>query len=212
MSVGHLWKFLQVRYSEGERLNNLEDKTLKGCWWKVSTLSLLLIQHWARSNHFGLSHHSSRKIAFSLEIPLKWTDFFIYFIYFILFFCILITFCFFISNKTCWILVLAFMFCSGVRLSDILSRFLQGLTKKKVRVFHIFLQFSCDFFWLSIYIVEGATSGLKRVLASEIPLKIKKSFFYFTLKSLFISKCLNFCLDFSVMEKNGLIRKIRLIS
>ena len=37
--------------------------------------------------------------------------------------------------------------------------------------------------------------------------------FYFNLKALFVLKILNFCLDFSVhLEKNGLSRKIRLIS
>ena len=214
MSVGHLWKFLQVPYSEGERLNNLEDKTLKGCWWKVSTLSLLLIQHWAISNYFGLSHDSSWKIALSLETALKWTDFFIHFIYFVLFFCRLYFdyFLFFISNKTCWILILAVIFCSGVRSSSIFTRLLQGLTRKKVRVFRIFLHFICDFFWLSIYIAKGAILGLRRFLASESPLKMKKSSFYFTLKSFFISKYLNFCLEFSIIEKNGLIGKIRSIS
>ena len=188
-----------------EKVKQFEGQNPERVLVKVSTLSLLLIQHWARSNHFGLSHHSSWKIALSLETTLKWTDFFIYFILFV--FCISITFCFFISNKTCRILVLAFMFCSGVRSSSVLTRFLQGLTKKKVRVFHIFLQFSCDFFWLSIYIVKGAISGLRRVLASETPLKIKKSSFYSTLKSLFISKCLNFCLDFSVMEKTDWLER-----
>ena len=39
-----------------------------------------------------------------------------------------------------------------------------------------------------------------------------KNAFYFTLKLYSFSRYLNFCLDFLVMYKNGLIRKIRLIS
>ena len=39
-----------------------------------------------------------------------------------------------------------------------------------------------------------------------------KNAFYFTLKALFLSRYLNFCLDFLVIKENGLIRKIRLIS
>ena len=41
-----------------------------------------------------------------------------------------------------------------------------------------------------------------------------KNAFYFTLKALFVLKIfkVHFCLDFLVMLKNGLIRKIRLIS
>ena len=36
--------------------------------------------------------------------------------------------------------------------------------------------------------------------------------FYFTLKSLFVIKIFNLCLHFLIMQKNDLIRKIRLIS
>ena len=39
-----------------------------------------------------------------------------------------------------------------------------------------------------------------------------KNAFYFTLRNFFFSRYLNFCLDFLLMWKNGLIRKIRLIS
>ena len=39
-----------------------------------------------------------------------------------------------------------------------------------------------------------------------------KNAFYFTLKLFLFSIYLNFCLDFLVINKNGLIRKIRLIS
>ena len=56
-------------------------------------------------------------------------------------------------------------------------------------------------------------SGLRQFLAAESPLKMMKNAFYFTLISLFVLKrYLNFCFDFLFMEKNGLIRKIRLIS
>ena len=39
-----------------------------------------------------------------------------------------------------------------------------------------------------------------------------KNAFYFTLEALFIVKIFKFCLDFLVMYKNGLIKKIRLVS
>ena len=39
-----------------------------------------------------------------------------------------------------------------------------------------------------------------------------KSVFYFILKALYILKTFKFFLKFQVMQKNGLIRKIRLIS
>ena len=38
-----------------------------------------------------------------------------------------------------------------------------------------------------------------------------KNAFYFTLKALFVLKYSNFCLDFLVLQKNDLIREIRLI-
>ena len=52
-------------------------------------------------------------------------------------------------------------------------------------------------------------SLLGQLLATESPLKVQKNRFYFTLKALFV---LNFCSSISVMYKNSLIRKIRLIS
>ena len=39
-----------------------------------------------------------------------------------------------------------------------------------------------------------------------------KKAFYFTQKLFLFSRCLNFCLDFSVRQQNNLIRKTRLIS
>ena len=46
----------------------------------------------------------------------------------------------------------------------------------------------------------------------ESPLKMMKYAFYFILKALFVLRYLNFYLHFLVFKKNGLIRKIRLIS
>ena len=39
-----------------------------------------------------------------------------------------------------------------------------------------------------------------------------KNAFYFTLKALLVIKIFKFCLEFSVMSENSLIRKMRLIS
>ena len=58
----------------------------------------------------------------------------------------------------------------------------------------------------------GAFSRLGQFLANESPIKMLKNAFYFTFKVISFSRYLNFCLDFLVMYKNGLIRKIRLIS
>ena len=49
-------------------------------------------------------------------------------------------------------------------------------------------------------------------MATEIPLKMMKNEFCFILKALFVLKILDFYLDFLVMQKIGLIRKITLIS
>ena len=49
-------------------------------------------------------------------------------------------------------------------------------------------------------------------MATEIPLKTLKNVFCFTLESLFVLKILTFVLDFMVVLRNGLIRKVRLIS
>ena len=43
-------------------------------------------------------------------------------------------------------------------------------------------------------------------------LKMMKNAFYFTLKALFVLEIFNFCLEFLDKYKNGLIRKVRLIS
>ena len=62
-----------------------------------------------------------------------------------------------------------------------------------------------------VSIVRGALSGLKQFLATESPLKMMKNAFYFTFQLFSFSRYLSFYLDFLVMYKNGLIRKIRLI-
>ena len=61
--------------------------------------------------------------------------------------------------------------------------------------------------------IKGALSGVRPFLASESPLKIMKNAFYFTLKAFFFLKIIYiFSLTFGPCRKNGLIRKIRLIS
>ena len=61
---------------------------------------------------------------------------------------------------------------------------------------------------------RGALSGLRQFFASESPLKMMKSAFYFILKALFILKIFKFLswLFSHVQYKKGLIRKMRLIS
>ena len=61
--------------------------------------------------------------------------------------------------------------------------------------------------------IEGTLSSLRQFLAPESPLGLmKKNIFFFTLKLFLFSRYLIYCLDFLVMLKNSLIRKIRLIS
>ena len=64
--------------------------------------------------------------------------------------------------------------------------------------------------WRSL--IKDAPSSLKQFLATERPLKMIKNSFYFTLKALFFSKYLNFNLKLLVLLRNGLIRKIKVIS
>ena len=64
----------------------------------------------------------------------------------------------------------------------------------------------------SKYFVKGALSGLRQFLASKSTLKMMKKTFHCTLRVLFLLKILNFCLHFLVMQKNDLMRKLRLIS
>ena len=57
--------------------------------------------------------------------------------------------------------------------------------------------------------IKGTLSSMRQLLETEEPLKMMKNAFYFTF---WFSWYLNFCLEFSVMSKNGLTGKIRLIS
>ena len=59
---------------------------------------------------------------------------------------------------------------------------------------------------------QSVLSGLGQFLASESFLKMMEKASYFTFEALFVPKILKFCLDFLVMQKNSLIRNIRLIS
>ena len=58
---------------------------------------------------------------------------------------------------------------------------------------------------------KGALLGLTQFLATESPLKMMKNAFYFILKAFFVLRYSKFCLNFLVMQKNGLIKTIRLI-
>ena len=55
--------------------------------------------------------------------------------------------------------------------------------------------------------IKGIFVGLRQFLAIETTLKLMKNAFYFISKALFVLKISNFCFDFLVMSKNGLIRK-----
>ena len=57
--------------------------------------------------------------------------------------------------------------------------------------------------------LKGALLSLTQFLAAESPLKMMTNAFYFAFS---FSRYLNFCLDFFVIQKNGLIRNISLIS
>ena len=46
---------------------------------------------------------------------------------------------------------------------------------------------------------NGALSGLRQCLATEVPLKMMKNAFYFTSKALSFSRYLSFSVDFLVM-------------
>ena len=60
--------------------------------------------------------------------------------------------------------------------------------------------------------LKGALSGLREFLTIESPLKLMENAFISPQKLFPFSRYLDFCLDFSVMQQNNLIRKIRLIS
>ena len=61
--------------------------------------------------------------------------------------------------------------------------------------------------------LRGALSGLRQFLTTEKPFKDNVKCSVFQLKNTFrFQKYLKFCLDFLVMQKSNVIRKIRLIS
>ena len=64
---------------------------------------------------------------------------------------------------------------------------------------------------------KGNLLGLGQFLATEISLEMMKNAFYLTSKAFFVhfkssTRYLNFCFDFLLMYKNGLIRKVWLVS
>ena len=67
-------------------------------------------------------------------------------------------------------------------------------------------------YWQLKTIIKATHSGLRQFLGTEISSKMIKNAFNFTLKALVVLKMFNFFLEFLVMQKNDLIRKIRLIS
>ena len=62
------------------------------------------------------------------------------------------------------------------------------------------------------YVFKGPLSGLRQFLAIESPLKMMKNAFYFTSKALLVLKIFKSCLDLLVMYRNGLIKKMKIIS
>ena len=60
---------------------------------------------------------------------------------------------------------------------------------------------------------KGPLTSLTQILATKSPLKNNfKNYFHFTSKGVFIHKYVNVYLDFLVMHKNRLIKKVRLVS
>ena len=67
--------------------------------------------------------------------------------------------------------------------------------------------------WLKVKNLKYALSSLRQLLATtESPSKMMKIAFYFILKAFLVLKIFKICLEFLVMSKNGLIRKMMLIS
>ena len=60
--------------------------------------------------------------------------------------------------------------------------------------------------------LKDPLSGLREFLTIESPLKLMENAFISPQKLFSFSRNLDFCLDYSVMQQNNLIRKIRLIS
>ena len=63
---------------------------------------------------------------------------------------------------------------------------------------------------LNLLNFEGALSGLRQFLATESPLELIKMLFILAQKLFLFPKYLSFYLDFLVMCRNGLIKKISL--
>ena len=66
--------------------------------------------------------------------------------------------------------------------------------------------------YLAANVFKGALSGLWQFLATGSPLKLVKMLFISPQKLFLFSRCSNFCFDFFIMQKNGLIKKITLNS
>ena len=60
--------------------------------------------------------------------------------------------------------------------------------------------------------IKGTLSGMRQSLVTEIPLQVIKNTFIPPKKLFLFSKYFSFCFDFLVMYRNGLIKKITLIS
>ena len=66
--------------------------------------------------------------------------------------------------------------------------------------------------FLTSNVFKGALSGVRQFLATGSPLKLVKMLFISPQKLFLFSRCSNFCFDFFIMQKNGLIKKITLNS
>ena len=81
----------------------------------------------------------------------------------------------------------------------------------KMQIFsQVFFKDFVDRFWTNYF--KCALSGLITLLAGESPLKMMENALYFTLKALFVLQIFKFLFWLLVVWKNGLIRKISLIS
>ena len=65
--------------------------------------------------------------------------------------------------------------------------------------------------FLTSNVFKGVLSGLWQFLATGSPLKLVKMLFISPQKLFLFSRCSNFCFDFFIMQKNGLIKKVTLI-
>ena len=60
-------------------------------------------------------------------------------------------------------------------------------------------------------VCKGPMSGMRQFLTAESPLKLIKNVSYFLLGAFFVLELFTFFLDFLVMYKNGLTKRLRLI-